>query len=160
MTWRSAARNEAPNPEIAHPHIAVADMPLVIPLLLYLGCAAALMAAGGIGLAVLLEPEGSRFPDAAARAGTVGVAPVEEFMPRAVDAPPAWIAPTPKYDLPTPPIAKRAVEAARKAAERQQRAKAARQRRDRSQPPGMSDDASSAYGFAGRPRLFFHPGMP
>jgi hypothetical protein len=24
----------------------------------------------------------------------------------------------------------------------------------------MSDDASSAYGFAGRPRLFFHPGMP
>jgi hypothetical protein len=96
------------------------------------------------------------------RVATTGTAPAElEFELRAADAPPAWIAPTPKYDLPTPPIARRAVEAARQSAERQQRVKAARQqRRDRLQPPGMSDDASSAYGFAGRPRLFFHPGMP
>ncbi len=135
-------------------------MPLVVTLLLYLGCASALIAASGIGLSMLIEADGSPSSGSTMRLATTGAAPAEfEFESRAADAPPAWIAPTPKYDLPTPPIAKRAVEAARKSAERQRRVKAARQQRHDRLQTEMGGDAA-ADGFGGRPRLFFNPGMP
>jgi hypothetical protein len=57
MTRCEAARNEDPNPEIAHPQFVVADMPIVVTLLLYLSCVSALTAASGIGLSMLIESD-------------------------------------------------------------------------------------------------------
>lgn len=141
-------------------------MSFAVPMLLYLSCASVLMAAGGIGLSVVLQSTHQRFSEnalydvAVAPIAPVALAAETEPAPApetsSVNRAPAWIAPTPKYDLPTPQIAKRAIENAKKAAgDSARKAGIAKQRRERGQP-GINDDALSAYGYAGQPRLFFH----
>lgn len=142
-------------------------MPLALSLLLYAAAALALVAGGSVGLVVLLEPANRGVAkivaSGSASAAMPPVLPLSDtpIAPDAASRPPAWIVPTTRYDLPTPQIAKRAVDKANQvAADRKRKARIARQRRSPARQPDLGADARAAYGYAGPPRSLFGSEMP
>lgn len=139
-------------------------MPVAIALLLYAIATFALVAGGGAGLMALVEPADhgmARIVAAGSASASVPAAApdsvdlMSETPPEPDEArPPAWIVPTPRYDMPAPQVAKRDVENAKKmAGDRKRKARAAKSRRDHI--PDLGADARSAYGYAGPPRAGF-----
>lgn len=149
-------------------------MPLPAALLLYACSALLLVGAGGIGLVALVEPANRAMydiahpPDAVAVPIVAATTGADEPPPDAASAHrlPAWIAPTPVYDLPPPQTARRDLENAKKAAAAARKARIAKQRRKRPPLPGvpahppMNNEAGSAYGYAAPPRIFFRYDIP
>ncbi len=149
-------------------------MPLVLALLLYSAGACALVTGAGLGLMALADPFDRGILNIAQIAAVpVAVAPVDIARVASADAAPgadspdrvpAWIAPTPKYDLPTPQVARRDVENAKKmAGDRARKARISRQKRKPWQVPDMNADARAAYGYApgsAPQRLFFGTNIP
>ena len=140
-------------------------MPLAVALSLYVIAAVALVAGGGAGLIALLEPADrgiARIVASEPAAATAPVAaPATDMPPQPVAANrvPAWIAPTPIYDLPAPQVAKRDIaKAKKKASDKARKARTAKPRRDHI--PDLNADARSAYGYAGPPRAVFGHEMP
>jgi len=130
-------------------------MPLLLSMLLYLGAAAALLTAGGVGMAALFAPAqqqaGKIAPNKPAPRPAVAAAAAADTEAPSASRSPAWIAATPKYDMPAPGVAARAVADAKKAEAK--RSSGAAKRRIARELRRDDDAPGLAYGFAERPRF-------